>query len=263
LIAELCKGFDWFRQLKLRALLESDLELMQLDSQQLTPNDVQQQLPSCLTTDYETRLLQQLSSLPDVQLQSSVNAVADLALEGSNPLQERSNSSASASSSRDHCPASSQSSEQPIAPSYDPLYLFQLVFSKPPSACCNNVEAMTLDQLRAHYKALVRDLSLYLMQHQTGGMAADDQPLDKIQAALVDHLHLVAELCFAGGDLVMSLQLVRSWLWIIWTHVRQHQLCSNAPKIQIACFGCGTALQLCLASAWRRSQVIVLEMILP
>jgi hypothetical protein len=204
----LCKGFAWFRQLKLHAFFESDLELMQLDSQQLTPNGVKQQLSSCLATDDETRLLQQLSSLPDVQLQSSIDAVADLALDGSNPLQESSNSSVSASSSRANCPASSQSSEQPIAPSNDRLYLFQHVFSRPLPACCNNGDAITIDQLRAHYKALVRDLSLYLMQHQTGGMAADDQPLDKIQVVLADHLHFMAEMCFSHSDLVTEMQLV-------------------------------------------------------
>jgi hypothetical protein len=205
----MCKGFDWFRQLKLHALL--DPELMQLDSEQLTPDGIKQQLSSCLASDDETRLLQQLSSLPEVQLQSCTVAVADLALDGSTSLQERSNSSSvSASSSRANCPASSSNGlEQPIAPPNDPLYLFQHVFSKPKPASCNSLETMTLDQLRSHYKALVRDLSLYLMQHQTGGMAADDQPLQKIQAVLVEHLYLMAEMCVARSDLVTALQLVR------------------------------------------------------
>jgi hypothetical protein len=207
----MCKGFDWFRQLKLHTLLEP--ELMQLDSEQLTPDGLKQQLSSCLATDDETRLLQQLSSLPEVQIQSCADAVADLALDGSNPLQERCNSgSVSASSSRTNMPASSNGLQQPIAPPNDPLYLFRHVFSKPAPASCSSLETKTLDELRSHYKALVRGLSLYLMQHQTGGMAADDRPLEKTQAVLEEHLYLMAEMCVGRSDLVTALQLVSPWL---------------------------------------------------
>jgi hypothetical protein len=66
LIAELCKGFDWFRNLKLHSLL-ADSQLMQM-GEQLTPECLQQQLSSnCLATDDEVRLLQQLPALPDLQ----------------------------------------------------------------------------------------------------------------------------------------------------------------------------------------------------
>jgi hypothetical protein len=208
LIAELCKGFDWFRHHKLHSLLP-DPELMLVDSEQLTPASLQQQLSNCLATEDETQLLRQLSTLPDVQMQASLDAIADLSLDGSKPLQERSNSSTpSANSSHSSCPAATNSSQQPIAPPDDPLYLFQHVFSKPPPACCDGLESHTLQDLRAHYKAVVRDLSLYLMQHQTGGMAAQDQPLDKIQAALIDHLRYMAEQCIAQGSLVTAFQLV-------------------------------------------------------
>jgi hypothetical protein len=211
LIVQLCKGFDWFRNLKLKSLL-ADPQLMQVNSEQLTPESLQQQLSSsCLATEDETRLLQQLPALPDVQLQSSMEGVAGLALDGSNPSQERScSSSPRANSSQHNYPASSNSEQQPIAPPDDPLFLFQHVFSQDPPASCSSLETLTLQDLQTHYKSLVRDLSLCLMQLQTGGMAAQEQPLEKIQAALVDHMRLLAELCIANGALVTSLQLVSS-----------------------------------------------------
>ncbi|WIA10766.1 hypothetical protein OEZ85_010935 [Tetradesmus obliquus] len=151
LIAELCKGFDWFRNFKLHALLAD----------------------------------------PDA-------------------MQERSHSTSSTNSSHISFPAKSaksDSSEQPIAPPDDPLYLFQHVFSQPAPALVKCLETVTLQELRSNYKALVCDLSLYLMQHQTGGMAAEDRPLDKLQAALIEHLRLMSEMCIANSSLVTACQL--------------------------------------------------------
>ncbi|WIA30801.1 hypothetical protein OEZ86_000859 [Tetradesmus obliquus] len=64
LITEMCKGFDWFRHLKLQALLADPELMMCIDSEQLTPADLQQQLGDSLATEDESRLLRQLSFLP-------------------------------------------------------------------------------------------------------------------------------------------------------------------------------------------------------
>jgi hypothetical protein len=215
----MCKGFDWFRHLQLHALL-ADPELMQLDStEQLTTDSLQQQLLSnCLATDDEARLLQQLSILPHVQTQSSLESVADLAsaLDGSNPLQEhRKSSSTSLKCSRSTLTASSSSTSsstsQPLAPPEDPLWLLKHVLSQPLPACCANMETMTLQQLQAHYKSTVHDLSLYLVQHSAGGIARAEEPLTKIQAAMTEHLKLIVELCTCRSELVTALQLVSDY----------------------------------------------------
>jgi hypothetical protein len=209
LIAELCKGFDWFRNLKLHSMLAGS-QLMQLDSEQLMPESLQEQLSSnCLATEDETRLLQQLSALPDVQIQSTIEGVAGLAINAAKPLQELSRSSSpSARSSQHSYPASSNSSLQPIAPPDDPLYLFQHVYSMPRPACCSSLETLTLQDLQTHYKSLARSMSLYLMQLQIGGKAAQQQPLQKIQVELIDHMRLFSELSLLNSVLVTSLQLV-------------------------------------------------------
>jgi hypothetical protein len=216
LLAEMCRGFDWFRHLKLHALL-ADPELMQLDgSVQLRPDGLQQEFGDCLATGDEARLLQQLSTLPYFQTQSSLDPIADLtsALDGANPLQERSNSSsASMKFSSSQLPASNNSSSSSsaihsLAPPGDPLWLLKHVMSKPFPACCEGIEIMTLQELQAHYKSTVHDLSLYLVQHSAGGVAGADEPHSKIQAVMTEHLKLIGQLCTCRSELVTALQLV-------------------------------------------------------
>jgi hypothetical protein len=216
----MCKGFDWFRHLKLHALLADPELMMHVDgSEQLTPASLQQQFGDCLATEDEARLLQQLSTLPHVQTQSSLDAIADLttALDGSKPLQERSNSSiTSRNCSSCLLPAkctgssssNSSSSSQPLAPPDDPLWLLKHLLTQPTPACCAGIETMTLQELQAHYKSTVQDLSLYLVQHTAGGMSGTDEPLGKIQAAMTEHLKLIAQLCTARSELITALQLV-------------------------------------------------------
>lgn len=225
----MCKGFDWFRHLKLQALLADPELMMCIDSEQLTPADLQQQLGDSLATEDESRLLRQLSSLPQVQTESSLDAVAELttALDGSNPLQERCNgSSASMHCGSSVLPASASSalhasagsatsssnssiSNQPLAPPDDPLWLLKHLLSLPSPACCNNMETMTLQELQALYKSTVHDLSVYLVQHSAGSVTGStDEPLKKIHAAMTEHLKMIAQLCTARSELVTALQLV-------------------------------------------------------
>jgi hypothetical protein len=204
----MCKGFDWFRHLQLHALL-GDTQLMQLDSEQLTPENLQQQLANCFATEDEALLLQQLSAQP------LLDAVADLtsALHGSHPLQERINSSSSTNintSSLTPADLSSSSYSQPLAPPEDPLWLLKHVLTQPPPPCCANLEAMTLQELQAHYKATVHDLSLWLVQYTAGGIAGPTELEAKIQAALTEHLQLIGQLCTVRSELVTALQLVSS-----------------------------------------------------
>jgi hypothetical protein len=215
LLAEMCKGFDWFRHFKLHALL-ADPDLTELDgAEQLTPDSLQQHFGDWLATGDEARLLQQLSTLPHIETQSSLESIADLtsALDGSKPLQERSNSSSSASMkcSSSALPASNSSSSssiQPLAPPTDPLWLLRHLLSQPSPACCAGMETMTLQELQAQYKSTVHDLSLYLLQHSAGSIAGTDEPHSKLQAVMTEHLKLIAQLCTCRSELLTALQLV-------------------------------------------------------
>jgi hypothetical protein len=254
----MCKGFDWFRHLKLHALL-ADPELMQLDgSEQLTPDGLQQDFGDCLATGDEAQLLQQLSTLPYFQTQSSLDPIADLtsALDGANPLQERSNSSSASmkfsSSPLAACNNSSSSSStiQSLAPPSDPLWLLKHVMSKPFPACCEGIETMTLQELQAHYKSTVHDLSLYLVQHSAGGIAGADEPHSKIQAVMTEHLKLIGQLCICRSELVTALQLVSNCN-VLLRHCFHQQRISN----MIAC--------LCLWHRWLRCILTVTLVIAP
>ncbi|WIA10765.1 hypothetical protein OEZ85_010934 [Tetradesmus obliquus] len=131
LITEMCKGFDWFRHLKLQALLADPELMMCIGSEQLTHADLQQQLGDSLATEDESRLLRQLSFLPQ--------------------------------------------------------------------------------ELQALYKSTVHDLSLYLVQHSAGSVTGStDEPLKKIQAAMTEHLKMIAQLCTARSELVTALLLSNS-----------------------------------------------------
>jgi hypothetical protein len=70
------------------------------------------------------------------------------------------------------------------------------------------LETLTLQDLRMHHKVLVSDMSLYLRQHETGDVAAQQQQLNKIQAAMTDYMRLIGEVCIYNNALVTSLHLV-------------------------------------------------------
>jgi hypothetical protein len=68
LVAEMCRGFDWFRHVQLHSLLVHPEQVLgDSATEQLTPGSMQQQLSPLLKTELEVQLLQQLSSLPVVQ----------------------------------------------------------------------------------------------------------------------------------------------------------------------------------------------------
>uniref|UniRef100_A0A383WA48 Uncharacterized protein n=1 Tax=Tetradesmus obliquus TaxID=3088 RepID=A0A383WA48_TETOB len=199
LITEMCKGFEWFRNMQLHALLAGPEQLLGDDvSEQLTPGCMQLQFTSLLETEAEVQLLQQLSSLPVTQQSSSTGAAAPAA----SALDSGQGSSNAAS------PASS--SNQLVAPPGDLLWLLKQVCRQPWPQGCPSADEMTVAALIDNVKATASALSILLVQFDACTDAAEQAELScKLQGTLMQHFRVGLEFtgCSHRAHPIRTLQL--------------------------------------------------------
>lgn len=199
LMAEMCKGFEWFQNMQLHAVLAGPEQLQGDDfSELLMPGCMQQQFSNLLET--EVQLLQQLSSLPVTQQNSSTGAAAPAA----SALDSGQGSSNAAS------PASS--SNQLVAPPGDVLWLLKQVYRQPWPQGCPSADEMTVAALIDNVKATASALSILLVQFDACTDAAEQAELScKLQGTLMQHFRVGLEFtgCSHRAHLIRSLQLVR------------------------------------------------------
>uniref|UniRef100_A0A383W898 Uncharacterized protein n=1 Tax=Tetradesmus obliquus TaxID=3088 RepID=A0A383W898_TETOB len=195
LVAELCKGFEWFRDMQLHAVL-ADPELMLADDasadQQLAQNSMQQ-LTSLLEIEGEVQLLQQLSVLPVNQSNTSKGSAAPPAPAPNSSYSESMRAAAGTRRSNRAPPASSC---QLVAPPDDAMWLLKLTYRQPWPHDCPSAGDMTAPELIKHYMAIARTLSLQLVQFDAcKGAAEQAEPLRKLQGTLLQHFRVLLELC--------------------------------------------------------------------
>lgn len=209
LLTEMCNGFDALRQQQLQALIAPDAHNTQ--STETCQPAFQ------VVTDDEMLLLLELQQLPPVHTAGAAYCSPQVHSTSSSSsaawCESNSNMSFPASSGTP-CPAST--TVQPVAPLGNPLWLLKHLLARPPPA---GAAQLTLPELQLIYIDTARELSLRLMHHEadTTGLLLQQQQLQQpgrkshvqeIQRIMMEHWHLIAELCTTRPELVTALQLV-------------------------------------------------------
>jgi hypothetical protein len=163
------------------------------------------------------QLLQQLSNLPATQQNTSkVAAALPAAALNSSSFSCDSGSAESpraADSGHDCNPLFPASSSQQISPPDDVPWLWREIVRQPWPQNCPAAEDLIVPLLCEHFKTTAHNLSLYLVQYDAFEDAAEQAgPLRNLQEALLQHFHVIVEVCGCSDRtyLMRSLQLVRS-----------------------------------------------------